>query len=133
MHQVALEKGKDPKASFISLQKFRWDALDDRKTAASIKVYSLFLESLINKPLLFKKAFIRYGENFSSAISSFATWDKRDVERRASDLHFAQSDPLLSFHNASIPNVSYSEVFQERWNGQIKNRLSNALIHKMAH
>lgn len=133
LHQTAIEKGKDPNVSFLTLQKSRFDALEAEKTAGTIKIYSLFLESLINKPLLFQKTFVRYGDNFSSALSGFSNWDKRDVERRASDLNFAMSDPLLIFHNTAIPNISYSEVFQEKWKEQIKHRLTNALIQKMAH
>lgn len=132
-HQKAVEKSKESQLPFTSLQRFRWDAMEAEKTAATMKVYSLFLESLINKPLLFQKAFVKYGEDFSSALSGFSTWDTRDVERRTSDLQFGTSDPLLTFHNASIPFISYTEVFQDRWKEQIKHRLCNALIQKMAH
>ena len=133
LYQKALEKGKEPDISFLSLQKSRWDALEAEKTAGKIKIYALFLESLIKKPLLFQKTFTQYGDNFSSALANFSKWDERDVERRASDLHFAMSDPLLIFRNATIPSISYAEVFQDRWKEQIKKRLSNGLIQKMAH
>ncbi len=133
LHQAALQKGKDPKVTFLDLQKTRWDAMEAEKTAATMKVYSLFLESLVAKPLLFQKSFVKYGDNFSSALSDFSTWDPRDVEKRTSDFHFAEIDPLLNFHNTSIPSITYTEVFQDRWKEKIKNRLNKALVQKMAH
>jgi hypothetical protein len=133
LRQKALEKGKEPGISFTALQRARFDTMEAEKTAGKIKVYALFLESLVYRPILFQKTFNRYGENLSSALSSFSTWDQRDVERRSSDLNFAMSDSLLNFHNTNIPSISYSEVFQTRWKEQIKKRLNTALIQKMAH
>lgn len=133
LYEAALKKGTDSKVTFLDLQKTRWDAMEAEKTAAMMRVYSLFLESLIAKPLLFQKSFMRYGDNFSTALSDFSTWDSRDVEKRTSDFHFAVIDPLLKFHNTSIPSITYTEVFQDRWKEQIKNRLNKALVQKMAH
>src|SRR3989339_1708196 len=54
LFQKAIEEESKPKASASSIKKHRIEALEAEKTAAQIKVYSLFLESLIGNQKTFE-------------------------------------------------------------------------------
>lgn len=126
LYQKALEKEKNRSISSSLIKKYRIEALEAEKTAKSLKIYSLFLESLIGRQKIFEKVFVKHGENLSSAFSDFSIWDSRDSETRAMDPKFTKNDFLLRFYNPAHFPISYKEVYQKE--EELKNRLYQAIL-----
>jgi len=132
VHQKALDTANNPKSYHSVITKYRIEALDAEQEAKTIKVYALFLESLIRNPETFKNIFLKHGENLSNAFSDFGTWDCRETLIRAMDPKFTKDDFLLNFSNKRICPISYSEVYEGASKLSLKNRLCRALTEKLA-
>jgi hypothetical protein len=132
VYQKALDKGSNPQTYSGVITKYRSEALAAEQEAKTIKVYALFLESLIKKPKEFQQVFLKYGENFSKALSDVAEWDTRDTLVRATDPRFTNKDTLLFFSNKKIRPISYSEVYQDELKFNLKNRLCTSLLTEVA-
>lgn len=126
IHRKYLEKEKETDKSPLSINKYKINSLEAEKVAKTVAIYSLFLESLKQNPILFEDLFCKYGDTLSQCISSFATWDARDPERRAMDSLFNNQDSLLLFNNLLIPPISYLEVDLDYFKDSLKNRLFQA-------
>lgn len=126
IYQKSIEKETELDENSFSLQKYRLNALEAEKTAKTVTVYALFLETLIQDQASFESAFCKHGERLSQSISSFAKWDSRENERRAMDPLFSNKDDLLLFNNLSITPISYSEVNLDSVNESLKSRLYQA-------
>ncbi len=131
LYQKALEKANDAESSSSLITKYRLEALDAENKSMKIKVYSLFLESLIGNQKTFEKVFLKHGENFSSTFSTFSKWDSRETEKRAMDPKFTNNDFLLTFYNKNISPISYDEVYQEKLKENLKSRLYQALTEQL--
>lgn len=129
LFEKAIAKEADAKPA--SLKKYRIEALQAEKNAAEVKLYSLFLDSLISRESTFKKLFLKYGEHLDKAIFEIGSFDPRDIETRAMSPLFSSKDAALIFHK-DIQPIGYKELYQESLQESLKNRMRLAIIRREA-